>query len=712
MLFRSFYCPYGDVNNPDLIVVIRYRDPSNPSLGPEVLVAPIAYSNDLASDDTGIGGYFSDENWMIPYNLNVVADATGETTYDIGFFITPQDGPPFTVTADTDFILHSNAVVGDNDWDGIYDWVETTHGWAPADRVLRFPAGRKLIVEGDLTAEDVTFTTSGLVVGGIAAAPWGGVAVYDGGSLDLDDSVLEYAVIGLSVYNDDVTVESSTVRRNGIGIRSGYVQNYCPGLTPCSLGGPSSFTLEGVSVTENSGIGVLARNAEDVAIRASSEANTVISGNGGDGLYLWNATFSEFRETHVEGNGGVGANVLDNADLSSTNVPENDPGFDRVANNAGHELFVSDGGYLFLGEGTAGGDNDVYDEATLGPSNRLLYNEEPCSGMICAERVIEAEQTWWGSASGPPPGAFTGSVDYTPYRTSSATGAPRLASPVVAAPDEPAGRGSDWLREAIREARRDLEAAPGAEGAASLVRRLYGLQRLDAADALGEHGRTMALLAVLRTRLGEGQLPTPVRAAAEASLVAEVHDALRLGDYDEAAGLLASFAGEGAQAQRSLALARVMVAEQAGAYAEALATLDGVLSGMEAEDPMRRSLGVVVEALAERAGAEGRLGGSEPAMASSSTVPAPALGHVLAAPYPNPVRGAVVVPLVLTEPADVEAAVYDVLGRRVATLVEGRFGAGAHRLAFDASSLPVGLYVICAVVDGARTSTQRLTVLR
>src|SRR5690606_13386607 len=163
---------------------------------------------------------------------------------------------------------------------------------------------------------------------------------------------------------------------------------------------PSSFTLEGVSVTENGGIGVLARNAEDVVITASIEAGTVISDNGGDGLYLWNAALDEFRFTHVEDNGGIGANILDNADLRFTDGDDpNQPGFDRVANNGGHELFVSDGGHLFLGEaGTAGGDNDVFDtQAPLGPGNRLLYNEQPCSGMICGIREVLAEQTWWGS---------------------------------------------------------------------------------------------------------------------------------------------------------------------------------------------------------------------------------------------------------------------------------------------------------------------------
>src|SRR5690606_14743142 len=160
------------------------------------------------------------------------------------------------------------------------------------------------------------------------------------------------------------------------------------------------------------------------------------------------ATLDEFRFAHVEDNDGIGANVLDNADLRLMDLAQPTlPGLDRVANNGSHELFVSDGGHLFLGAGTAGGDNDVHDEATLGPSNRLLYNE-PCPGMICAERTIDAELTWWGSASGPPAGAFTGSVNFTPYRTTSATGSLRLPSPVVAVAGEgeAAGRGSDWLR--------------------------------------------------------------------------------------------------------------------------------------------------------------------------------------------------------------------------------------------------------------------------
>ena len=642
------------------------------------------------------GAYLEDRyagDYVFPYN--------GRHAYD-GYFL--ATGAHFLSNQSFKFAAEEDVVIPAG-------WTPT---WGVEGLTLLFPPQRKLVVEGDLAVEGAALGST-LEREGVR---WGGVAVYAGGSLGLDDVTVRSAEVGVDVYSDDVVITNSRLRYNGVGLRSSYEQAYCPGLQVCPIGGPSGFVLEGTEVASNSGVGVLARSAKDVVMRAFGGVSTRIHSNGGDGLYLWNAELAEFTGTHIEGNGGVGANVLDNADLRFMNIDlPTLPGLDRIANNASHELFVSAGGYLFLGKGSASGDNDIFDDqAPLGLGNRLVYNEQPCSGMLCAERVVDAEHSWWGSASGPPPGAFGGGpVDYTPYRTSPATGGSRPASPVIAETIDAAGRSDGaWLSEAIREARRSLGEAPGAEGAGGLVRRLYGLQRLDPADALGEHGPTMALLSVLRARFGQGQLPAPLRAAAEAALVAEVHDAVRLGDYAEAGGLLSGYAEavEGPEAGRSLALARVMVAEQAGEYGEALAVLAGVMEGMEAEDPMREALAVVAEALAGQAGgAGGRPGGSALVAASRSETNLVA-DEVLGAPYPNPSAGPAVVPLMLSEAAEVNVAVFDVLGRQVATLAEGNIEAGMHRLALDASGLPAGVYVVRAEVGGARMFTERLTVIR
>ncbi|HLT47253.1 MAG TPA: T9SS type A sorting domain-containing protein, partial [Rubricoccaceae bacterium] len=85
---------------------------------------------------------------------------------------------------------------------------------------------------------------------------------------------------------------------------------------------------------------------------------------------------------------------------------------------------------------------------------------------------------------------------------------------------------------------------------------------------------------------------------------------------------------------------------------------------------------------------------------------------------PNPFRGEAQVTLSLSRPAEVEAALYDVLGRRVALLAprtgsstSGRFPAGHHELPLDAGRLPAGVYVVRVTAGGA-VATTTVTLLR
>ncbi|MEP0546273.1 MAG: T9SS type A sorting domain-containing protein [Rhodothermales bacterium] len=91
-------------------------------------------------------------------------------------------------------------------------------------------------------------------------------------------------------------------------------------------------------------------------------------------------------------------------------------------------------------------------------------------------------------------------------------------------------------------------------------------------------------------------------------------------------------------------------------------------------------------------------------------------GVELGAAYPNPSSGAVTVPLVLSEVAEVSVVVYDVLGRQVAVLADGRVEAGRHAFALDGGTLPAGLYIVRATVrtdDGTeRAFSQRVSIVR
>jgi photosystem II stability/assembly factor-like uncharacterized protein len=61
--------------------------------------------------------------------------------------------------------------------------------------------------------------------------------------------------------------------------------------------------------------------------------------------------------------------------------------------------------------------------------------------------------------------------------------------------------------------------------------------------------------------------------------------------------------------------------------------------------------------------------------------------------YPNPFNPTTTIEFALPATSEVSLAVYDMLGRRVALLVNGQLTTGQHRIQFNASSLPSGMYL-------------------
>ena len=79
--------------------------------------------------------------------------------------------------------------------------------------------------------------------------------------------------------------------------------------------------------------------------------------------------------------------------------------------------------------------------------------------------------------------------------------------------------------------------------------------------------------------------------------------------------------------------------------------------------------------------------------------------------YPNPFRTQATVAYTLPEAADVQIAVYDMLGRQVAVLENGRREAGRHRVTLDGDRLASGVY-FGRLHIGDQTRTQKMTVVR
>lgn len=83
----------------------------------------------------------------------------------------------------------------------------------------------------------------------------------------------------------------------------------------------------------------------------------------------------------------------------------------------------------------------------------------------------------------------------------------------------------------------------------------------------------------------------------------------------------------------------------------------------------------------------------------------------LAPAYPNPFATATVLAYELAAPGPVRLAVYDLLGREVALLLDGTASAGRHETTFDARALPSGVYV-ALLRTGYGRHTRTLVVTR
>lgn len=87
-----------------------------------------------------------------------------------------------------------------------------------------------------------------------------------------------------------------------------------------------------------------------------------------------------------------------------------------------------------------------------------------------------------------------------------------------------------------------------------------------------------------------------------------------------------------------------------------------------------------------------------------------ALAASLAPNYPNPFAVTTTLTYTLPHPTSVRLAVYDLLGRRVALLVDGKQVAGQHAIRFDATGLSAGTYCY-RLTAGAFQTTRMMQVI-
>jgi hypothetical protein len=97
---------------------------------------------------------------------------------------------------------------------------------------------------------------------------------------------------------------------------------------------------------------------------------------------------------------------------------------------------------------------------------------------------------------------------------------------------------------------------------------------------------------------------------------------------------------------------------------------------------------------------------------SGVAVPAGRPGRVTLRCSPNPFNPLGRVLFSLPVAAQARLTAHDLMGRRVALLMEGRLGAGEHEARFDGAGLPSGLYLLRLELDGVSAGQGKALLLR
>jgi len=79
--------------------------------------------------------------------------------------------------------------------------------------------------------------------------------------------------------------------------------------------------------------------------------------------------------------------------------------------------------------------------------------------------------------------------------------------------------------------------------------------------------------------------------------------------------------------------------------------------------------------------------------------------------YPNPFNPRTTIPFGIDEDADVSIIVYDILGRKVHTLVNKRLTAGTYDVTFNANHLASGVYFYRLITD-SKVLVEKFTLIK
>ena len=537
------------------------------------------------------------------------------------------------------------------------------------------------------------------------------------------------ASTNVSVESDNNQFNHCTFRNAWRGVGTYYNQS--------GDGQLSYFKLNYCMVEDNTSVGVVVYHAD-----AGFEHST-IQQNASAGLWLYDSPAHDFYETAVIDNdtdtntnpGRDGVEVVGGSDviLFTYDGVNYGPGENRIANNPGDQVLNDYSSSLNLGIPNT---PDYGYNGIFGGSGYRVNNEN--------STTVSAGEDWWGTTN-PSSSLFNGPLDYSYFLSFDPSGgagvgsgnypgemAPSVSKPVLVqkkTSEAPPGTSEltmatssktpSGTKKPERELRKErmhalwgeITQATGAQNKIKDIRALYRLHlmSLDDTSFAAERKQDRTIWdGLIQDYLSGSQTGSTALSASQAQdlMLMDVHEAYRFGRYTEAKKKMAQYGPYITSARGKIALLinKMNLLDHQGSYKEELVLLDKVkqaevsrgASKDQVEAEYQMVSGLIHDAMIRKASGAGAAGSASTGENSGNkkaiSVPAKPDRTTLKTNYPNPFNPTTTIRYQLAKSGHVRLTVYDVLGRRIATLVDENLPAGTHQVTFNASQLASGVY--------------------
>jgi len=504
---------------------------------------------------------------------------------------------------------------------------------------------------------------------------------------------MEWVLVDGGDRNIDITSANNTLKhvtsRNGWRGISGY--------TNADGGGRASATLEYCLIENNTSVGIVAW------IMDMDISYTTIQNNAQAGIYLYQSQIYPFHHNFVGNNGlstgRVGIEITSSGALYMHSNSYG-RGYNKIYNNGDDELSTS--GTLVIGQiyPGSGGYNEIYDY--WGGTDYLVDNN---SGV-----TVKGYYSHYGAGSSPQPGMFDGSVNTYGYLTTDPTLGVIIGHNGQAPTKHNPFSDPKVSEEGFIDAYTHIESTLGESGSSEDPRQsltdLFQISRVSENEILRNEFRNFILpLANGNLQLFEKSENNKI--ARNSAQILYLKTLMHSGQYEDAKIFLNSIKSDELERYeyRDYLHFKLSLEILDSKYEDAWNTLQKYYafeesSGEDIEEVKAINSIIEFEILSN-------LNGSvpEPMEAEKGEF------KIDLVAYPNPFNPSTTISFTLDESSDVTLKVFDLLGREIAVLVNGRMEVGKYSVRFDAVSLSSGVYIY-QLQAGDRILSKKITLLK